>query len=194
MKISFFIILSIFIAACGQPAAKVEEKAIADDIQKESLDQEIIYESPEKNEFMEFSASKENMSIRIRDWWKEVDKEKLGNPVDTTRKVLGAGADTHIGAAIHTFKYSDILLEFYGPKDGTDIWLTKMEITGSDWSTARGIHVGDSQADLTALYPKAENQTTNDPNLYRYQLEDSMLEFHVSDSKISKIDIIYNIP
>ncbi len=194
MKLFLPAILSICVLACGQPATQNEQQGIADTIQKESLGTEIEYESPEKNEFMEFSATKENVSLRIRDWWKNVDKGKLGNPVDTTMKVLNVGADTHIGASIHTFKYPDIQLDFYSPKDGTDIWLVKMEITGSEWSTARGIHVGDSLTDLTALYPKAENQTTNNPNLYRYQLEDSILEFHIDGSRISKIDISYNIP
>ncbi len=196
MKLYLPTILSICIIACGQPSTKteVQQQVTADSNRNDSPEDDFVYESPEKNEFMEFSATKENVSIRIRDWWRDVDKDKLGNPIDTTMKVLGAGADTHIGASIHTFKYSDILLEFYGPKDGTDIWLVKMEITGSDWSTARGIHVGDSVTDLKSLYPKAENQTSDDPNLYRYQLEDSMIEFAVAGEKISKINISYNIP
>ncbi len=185
------------IIACSKSTTTVNEQTLADTIHKESQEspgQVTEYDSPEKNEFMEFGATKEGMSIRLRDWWKEVDQAKLGNPIDTSMELMGLGADTHVGASMHKFRYKDIQLHFYGPKDGQDIWLNKIEITGSGWSTARGIHVGDSLSDLSTLYPKAENQTTNDPNLFRYQLEDSQIEFHTRDNVISQIDINYNIP
>ncbi len=196
MKFYFPAILSICVLACGQPATQTENQTVitTDTVQQQSVDDDTLYESPEKNEFMEFSATKENVSVRLRDWWRDVDKGKLSNPVDTTMKVLSSGAESKIGASIHTFKYDDIQLEFYGPKDGNDIWLVKMEITGNEWSTARGIHVGDSVSDLKSLYPKAENQTSGDPNIYRYQLEDSIIEFAVAGEKISKINISYNLP
>ncbi|MEO5905605.1 MAG: hypothetical protein ABIQ11_02690 [Saprospiraceae bacterium] len=150
--------------------------------------------APDKNAFAEFSALRGNEIYRVRDWRKDISLKSLGAPRDTSIEILGEGADTHMGASIHTYKYDNLILQFYGPKDGTDNWLNVIQMTGPGWTTARGIEVGDSVSDLKTLYPKASNELTGDPNLYRYEVDESTIEFTVKDEVVSKIELRYNIP
>lgn len=151
-------------------------------------------ESPEKHAFAEFSASKGEIMVRLRDWRKNLPMENLGTLQDTTVKVLGHGADTHIGAAIHTYTYDGMTMQFFGPKQNAENWLLQMDITGDEWSTARGIRVGDPVTDIKTLYPKADNTLTGDTSVYRYEVNESTLEFHTSNEKVSRILMRYNIP
>jgi hypothetical protein len=150
--------------------------------------------SPEKHAFAEFAASRDDVVVRVRDRSEDLEMEQIGTLKDTTIRVLGEGADTHIGSSVHTYNYDGISLEFFGPRNGNGNWLQKVDITGSDWSTARGIHVGDPVSDLKTLYPKASNETTGNPNLYRYEMNESQIEFITANDKVSRIVIQYNIP
>lgn len=197
MKSIAYVALVLLNFACSQRTENADSSMTQDTsgtVETESLIIDTTFVSPEKNAFMEFSVTNENTVIRLRDWQKDVPMKALGDPTDTSHQELGYGADTHVGAALHTYEFPGIRLIFFGPKDGSDVWLNKIEVTGDGWSTARGIHVGDPVRDLKGMYPKADNQTTGNPDLYRYQLDDSTIEFLTSDGKVSKIDIIYNIP
>lgn len=189
--------MSVLLTFCNQRSdAHVAVTATPDSLKitDSMVDESLLVGSPEKHAFAEFGAAKGNTVLRLRDWRKDIDMNSIGSLKDTTMRVLGDGADTHIGALLQTYTYDDIILEFYGPKNGTDHWLLKMDLTGPEWSTARGVHVGDPLEDVLILYPRASNESTGDKNLYRYTVDESTLEFVIRDNKVDRISVIYNIP
>lgn len=151
-------------------------------------------ESPEKNAFAEFSTSDGNIQLRIRDMEDEIELSKLGTANNVLSRVLNLSSDTHKGATVKEYKYEDLHLQFFAPKDSDDFWLMNVTITGGPWFTARGIKAGDSLQDLKTMYPKATNEFSGNKDIYRYELDDSAIEFGITNEKVTRIELRYNIP
>lgn len=150
-------------------------------------------DAPDVNAYAEFGTTSGSNTFRLRDWRTKTDLRGLGTPTDTLSRVLTLASDTHQGSTVTEYKYEDINLVYFMPKGGNDSWLRTIEIKGGDWSTARGIKVGDSVDDVKKMYPKLA-QLEDQDYMYSYQLEESMVMFGIQDNKVSRIKIEYNIP
>lgn len=150
-------------------------------------------DTPDENAYAEFGTTRGDNTFRLRDWRSKTNLRGLGTPNDTLSRQLTLASDTHQGSTVTEYKYDDINLLYFMPKGGNDSWLRTIEIKGGDWSTARGIKVGDSVDDLKKMYPKLA-QLEDEDYMYSYQLAESMVMFGIQDDKVSRIKIEYNIP
>ena len=201
MKIQYALILILFIAACRRSGDMRDDKNMNDTLVVTTPNSDmdgnmrdyVVYDSPEKNAYAEFSLTNGPTVLRVRDWKKNMNLPGLGAANDTLTRELTLSSDKHKGSTITEYKYDDVNLEFFTPKGSAESWLKKAEIKGGPWATARGIKVGDSVADLKSMYPSA---TQNDPDktLYQYNVDDSKLTFAVVDNKVSRIKVEYDIP
>jgi hypothetical protein len=187
MKFTYFLALIITFSACRQTA----ETGNANDTSAVGAGPET---NPDSSIFNEFAAKKAGTELRLRDWKRTLNLDALGTPRDTSRRILGAGADTHMGSIIEDYTYSGIKLEFFGPPQGQDVWLLSMDLSGNDWETTRGVRIGDTEAILKEKYPEATNEFSGDKNIYRYSASESEIEFNLRNGKIQLIRIYYMIP
>jgi hypothetical protein len=149
--------------------------------------------NPELNEFAEFSVTNGSISLQLRDKKSTIPMSSLGTATDTLTRKLTLTSDTHQGSTVQDYKYEDLNLEFFMPKGSSDPWLMAIELKNSNWSTARGIRVGDTVADLKSMYPKASNEFNEDKLTYIYTVDDSQLMFGTTGDKITRIKIQYNL-
>ena len=199
MKTLILLFLTLVMFACKNASESREEKRIQDSIDMAdnvtvNVDT-VNTTNPAQNEFAEFTVSKGNVALRPRLNESQVDFTGLGTPNDTLTRKLTLTSDTHQGATVREYKYDDVNLTFFIPEGSNDAWLMTTEIKGGPWATARGIKVGDSVADLQAMYPSITAYTDPDKVYsYNYTLDDSTILFGISGDKVSKIKIMYNIP
>lgn len=197
MKIYYLFILILFVAGCRRSSETKDEKAMQDTLGMETpgtTDLDTLGDdSPDRNAYAEFTLANGPAVLRIRDWKRNMNLPSLGAANDTLTRELTIGSDTHKGSTVTEYKYDDLNLEFFTPKGSTDSWLMTAEIKGGPWSTARGIKVGDSVADMKSMYPSAIN---NDPDktIYVYNVDDSVLTFATAADKVTGIKVHYNIP
>ncbi len=203
MKTQLLIILALLFFSCREGSESSRNARNS----KDSLDADISNEvdgtgrrdtvnteSPEKHAFAEFGVSNGPVSLRLRDLKKNINLRPLGTPNDTLTREMTLITDPHKGSTVQEYKYEDINLEFFTPKGSTESWLMAMDIKGGNWSTARGIRVGDSITDLKNMYPKASNELSEDKTLYSYNVDNSVLTFAILDDKVSRIRVQYNVP
>lgn len=150
--------------------------------------------SPEQNAYAEFSTSGGAIPLRLREGESAINIQALGIPNDTLTRVMTLATDKHQGATVKEYKYDDVHLQLLRPKGGTHYWLSAITITGGPWSTARGIKVGDSLQDVMNMYPKATRVNTGLTDIYRYMVDNSEIDFFITDNKVSKIEMRNNLP
>ena len=108
-------------------------------------------DNPEMNDnsYAEFSVKRsDNTTIRLRDKKAELTVASLGPANDTLTREMTLLTDEHKGSTATEYKYDDINLIYLTPKGSNDAWLSSVEIKGGEWTTARGIKVGDTVADM----------------------------------------------
>ena len=202
MKTLFLLLLTILAMSCRKSSESKEEQqriadsiVIADSLREVARQDSINNQSPAQNEFVEFSVTDGGTDLRIRESRDRINLAALGAPTDTLSRVLTLASDTHQGSEVTEYKYENINLEFFRPKDSNERWLKTVEIKGGPWATARGIKIGDSLEEVKSMYPKI-GDWKDDKNVYQYaySLDDAHLLFGIVNDKVSRIKIEYNIP
>ena len=202
MKLQLLLLLILSILGCRRASDSKDERNDADTVTNVTIltpgtaayNDSVNRASPDKNAFAEFGVTNGTSVLRLRDWRKDINLRALGTPNDSLSRVLGVESDTHEGSTVYEYKYNDLNLEFFGPKGNPDAWLMTIDVKGGPWSTARGIRIGDSFNDLKAMYPKATNEYSDDKGIYTYTLDDSAIQFGVTDDKVTRIKLMHNIP
>ncbi len=94
----------------------------------------------------DFKVSCLKDTFSLGDWDDKINLQAiLGELLSEEIGQLDAGADTLTGLYIKTQKYFGIELELMSPEDnGETFFIDRILITGKDYTTARGIKVGDS--------------------------------------------------
>lgn len=151
--------------------------------------------------FDEFSIVLGGKSISLADWDHEIDLAAiLGNPLETTKETLGDGADTFAGTHIKKMEYEGLELTLMSPKsNGKTFWISRMDVTGNQYLTARGVKVGDSLEKLKKVYSEVQRvpDGTTDPNNGPYAYSDGNLnyiQFEVENGNINRISIYNEMP
>lgn len=146
-----------------------------------------------------FSFTAGAVSLTLRENNLEEKLKSLPMPAvrDETR-ILGEDADTFSGSALRTVDYGGFTLQLMAPRDALDnYWILQMIATDDAVRTAGGIAVGDTLQSLLEKYPEAE-AVKWDPGLYLYTLPgvDNLDEivFNVSEDRVTKITMTYNLP
>jgi len=201
MKTLILLFAALLAISCRQSADTREEEerradsiALADSL-REVESRTVIDETPDKNAYAEFTTTDGKVNLRLRSTRNEVSLSALGTPTDTLRRVLNIATDPHQGAVVTEYKYENVNLVFFQPKGSNEGFLRTVEIKGGPWTTARGIKVGDSVADLKNMYPNIADWK-DEPEVYQYvyNIDDSVLLFGIENDKVSRIKIEYNIP
>lgn len=196
MKTSYLLILMLFAFSCRQASESKDEKNMSDTLNVENpgtTSENGDNASPDKNAYAEFTLLQGPTVVRLRDWKRDMNLPSLGTANDTLTRELTLASDTHKGSTVTEYKYDDINLTFFTPKGSADSWLMSVDIKGGPWATARGIKVGDSVADMKAMYPSAINNDA-DKTLFVYNVDESVLTFGTDGDKVTGIKIEYRIP
>jgi hypothetical protein len=192
MRQLYFLVLLLMMFSCKQVTNTTNTVR---DTAHSNENLAVTNEKPLDSEaFREFTLIRGGIKLRLRDWKRTIDLEKLGVPTDTSSTILGEGADTHRGSVVNDYKFKGIRIYFFGPPGGKDLWLLSMEVTGTDWKTAREIRVGDDLNRLQERYPEATNQFSGDKRIYRFTEFEAVIEFVLKEEKISMIRVRYEIP
>ncbi len=108
-----FLVGLLLIAISCKRGTESAQVTIAGDTSITDTNKQVDVIAPDKNAFAEFSALRGKEIYRVRDWHKDISLEPLGNPRDTSIEIMGEGADTHMGASVHTYTYDNLVLQFY---------------------------------------------------------------------------------
>ena len=198
MKTLILLFLTLVMFSCKNASDTRDEKRLQDSldmVDNVTVDVDTVDNTnPAQNEYAEFTVTKGNVVLRPRLNESSVDFTGLGTPNDTLTRKMTLTTDAHKGATVREYKYDDVNLTFLIPEGTRDSWLMTAEIKGGPWSTARGIKVGDSVADLQAMYPNITAYTDPDKvYAYNYTLDDSTILFGINADKVSRIKIMYDI-
>ena len=183
MKYPFLLLLfALLTFACkrGDNAARdaeIRDSVNVDNDGNRMGSSDTVNTDPELNEFAEFSVTNGSITIQLRDKKSTVPMRSLGTATDTLTRKLTLTSDTHQGSTVQDYKYEDLNLQYFIPQGTSDPWLMVIELKNNNWSTARGIRVGDTVADLQSMYPKASNEFNEDKLTYIYTVGDSQLMF-----------------
>ena len=141
--------------------------------------------------------------LRLQNLYQEGELDAIfGKALDVQREVLGPGADTFIGSTIELRKYPGLTLQLFSPKDdGKNMYLHQITVEGKtegrEFRTIRDITIGSLQEQVLTRYPEATWSFAQDPQngTLRYEIRDyQYLEFFIQDGKVSKIQLIFEIP
>lgn len=149
----------------------------------------------------EFSFNTGTGSLALQDWDNKVDFDKLlGKPVSEDLKEL-SNADTFTGSFIKTKKYDGLEVELLSPKgNGKTFYVLSMKVSGTKFSTSRGIRVGDDVELLKQSYPEIQRvldgRTDDSDCAYQYWEPDkySFLRFEIKNNKVINIHAYYELP
>lgn len=127
--------------------------------------------------------------------------DKLGIPISRETIVLGQGSDTFSGSHIRTSYYDGLTVEEFSPKgEGKDnFWIYSLYITNENYSTTKGVTIGDKLEKLKTEYPNIEvlkDGRTDEKNcayLLKDPIEPKYIIFEVKDSTIEWIKIYYEL-
>ena len=201
-NLTFLLLFSVLFVFCKRSPSDVaeENKRFADSValaeenaKMADRDNETVAIDPDKNAFVEFSITDGSRVLRLRDPKQSVNLSAIGTPNDTLTRKMTLSSDTYKGSSVQEYKYDDINLEFFSPNANDKAWLMVIDVKGGPWSTARGIRVGDSVADLKKMYPNAINES-DDTTLFTYRLGDTSLQFGTVAEKVTRIRVEYHLP
>ena len=140
-------------------------------------------------------------AIALRAWENELNfGPVLGDPDTMYRRVLGDGADTHMGATIETRTYPGLKIEFYIPKGKDNGWVMNIQSTDRRYSSSRGARVGDGATRIKQLYSEGSvfPDGRNDPKRFAWYIADesnySTLKFEITEDTVSQIDLYHELP
>lgn len=158
---------------------------------KYSVDEEVL---------SDFSIRAKDKHISLRGHYTNLS-EILGSPISEEVEVLGEGADTFTGSRIKKSTYDGLRIEEFSPeKEGNDnFWILSMTITNENYSTEKGLTVGDSLEKIKEIYENIETlkDSRTDPNNCSYIYADitgiNFIEFEVKDGVINEIKIYHQL-
>jgi hypothetical protein len=148
----------------------------------------------------EFSVVTATENISLQDWDNEVDIGFLGTPDSEEVRVLDQTSDTFSGSHVKKLKYDGLELELFSPKDnGKSFWVKEILITGSEFSSPRGINISAGLEELTKKYPEIkqvpDGRTDLENSAYIYTDDGfSNMLFEVKDGKVDTIRIYQELP
>jgi hypothetical protein len=149
----------------------------------------------------DYSVVANGVRISLKDWETDVDLNSiLGSPRSVSNKVLGEGADTHMGATIKTMDFNGLQLELYVPKEKDSGWIMNMRLTSDRYHTERGARVGDSAQRIKTLYPEGTKfpDGRNDPHKYSWYISDDShlytLKLDIEQELVKEVFIYFEVP
>lgn len=102
--------------------------------------------------------------------------------------------DQLIGRTKNVYTFPGLEIETFNTGEGTDFYITSIEITAPEYATVRNVKVGDSFEQLKKAYPEGNlmgNGATSAEDEYRYTPANyvDVMTFHIKDAKIDRIRI-----
>lgn len=190
-KLGILIAGLIVLSSCAKESDKVEA----------SQDSVVQPKDPQVTGQEDYALIADSKAIALRAWENEAQLDTLlGKPDSVSSRVLGDGADTHMGATIKSIAYPGLKLEIYVPKGKESGWVMNMSATNSQYATSRGAKVGDSVARIKQLYPEGSvfPDGRNDKQRYAWYISDEgnylTLKFEIASDTVKQIDLYYELP
>jgi hypothetical protein len=190
-KLGILIVGLFVLSSCGKESDKVE--AIQDSV--------VQPKDPQVRGQQDYALTANAKAIALKAWENEIQLDSLlGKPDSVSNRVLGDGADTHMGATIKSIVYPGLKLEIYVPKGKDTGWVMTMNASDSRHATSRGAKVGDSASRIKQLYPDGSvfPDGRNNKKRYAWYISDgsnySTLKFEIESETVKQIDLYYEIP
>ena len=121
----------------------------------------------------------------------------METPLEEKTEKLGPTSDTFAGSYVKKIIFSGIEFQMFSPKDnGNSFYILSMDLTGQNFSTKRGIKIGDTLEKLNETYPEIEPilDGREDSNNRGYKIEEgayNYLTFEVKEGVIINIKIYH---
>lgn len=120
----------------------------------------------------------------------------LGKALSVDIQVLDERADTYKGSRIRTSSYDGLVIEEFAPEDTDNFWVMSIDISNKNYSTVKGLTIGDKLDKLKELYTvEIVKDGRVDPNncayVFKHSMEYNFIVFEVKSGIIEHIKI-YN--
>ena len=131
-------------------------------------------------------------TVSLGQWDYNFDLEKtFGEPVSQEIIELGQSADTFAGSYIKTVTFEGLKFNLFSPKqNGTNFYITKIELVSPKYVTSRGIKVGDSYEKIVNAYFISDPAGISDYKNHSYVFSDgeiSYITFNVENGIVKSI-------
>ena len=160
MKKIVFIIVAIVLTATVIGIIKRSEDNVDDFLSNSnnfSLDESIQREDSVDEIVSDFSIKVEDKYISIREHHNNLSSI-LGTPISEEIEILGEESDTFNGSLIKTLTYDGLIIEEFSPEKAgnSGFWILSMTITNENYSTEKGLTIGDKLDKIKELYGNVE--------------------------------------
>jgi hypothetical protein len=156
-----------------------------------------VTNAPMNQEDVVFFVRAGDQILHLQQWDREMDITRIfGKPVKEEVRVLGEGADTHMGSKMKTQQYPGITLVWFSPKQSINYWLQEVIVTSSKYTTTGSLKTGDKLSQLKATLPAiiCNNSKSRLECNYRGDGDEKNLYFLMRDDTIKTFRLFYMIP
>ncbi|CAK7005763.1 hypothetical protein KQI38_06780 [Tissierella carlieri] len=203
MKKIVFIIVAIVLTATVIGIIKRSEDNVDDFLSNSnnfSLDKSIQREDSVDEIVSDFSIKVEDKYISIREHHNNLSSI-LGTPISEEIEILGEESDTFNGSRIKTLTYDGLIIEEFSPEKAGNggFWILSMTVTNENYSTEKGLTIGDKLDRIKELYGNVEilkdgrTDSNNCAYIFKDDVEPNFIVFEVEDGITNEIRIYHEL-
>lgn len=203
MKKIVFIIVAIVLTATVIGIIKRSEDNVDDFLSNSnnfSLDESIQREDSVDEIVSDFSIKVEDKYISIREHHNNLSSI-LGTPISEEIEILGEESDTFNGSLIKTLTYDGLIIEEFSPEKAgnSGFWILSMTITNENYSTEKGLTIGDKLDKIKEFYGNVEilkdgrTDSNNCAYIFEDDFEPNFIVFEVEDGITNEIKIYHEL-